>query len=202
MSCARYVLVRVMLDPGGVRCGGATWLVLRVSCRGELGDFGRCRRNKLAVGVGVAMQAPTTVWRLGEEHPRPVGKTRIICGLGNEPGEFRDHRKLFSPHHSVGPPCGFTGRRHLGRNTRAFPVPVAPADGRSVHQMAAAAPPASPSAPPIRLTYLARTLSLYPGRTTFVDGHELHVPPPSSSTRCPSRSAGGSASCSYRRSPW
>ena len=95
MSCARYVLVRVMLDPGGVRCGRATWLVLRVSCRGELGDFGRCRRNKLAVGVGVAMQAPTTVRRLGEEHPRPVGKTRIICGLGNEPGEFRDHRKLF-----------------------------------------------------------------------------------------------------------
>jgi hypothetical protein len=70
-----------------------------------------------------------------------------------------------TPHHSVGPPYGFTGRRQLGRNTRAFPVPVVPADGRSVHQTAAVAPPASPSAPPVRPTYLARTLSLYPGRT-------------------------------------
>src|SRR6476659_5596612 len=77
------------------RCGArrATWLMLCVSY-GESGDFGSCCCNELAVGVGVAMQAPTTVRRLGEEPPRPVGNARITRGLGNEPGEFRDHRKL------------------------------------------------------------------------------------------------------------
>ena len=30
------------------------------------------------------MEAPTTVRRLGEEHPRPVGKARVTRGLGNE----------------------------------------------------------------------------------------------------------------------
>jgi hypothetical protein len=61
---------------------------LRVWCGGECGYFGACRRDELAVGVGLTMQAPTTVRCLGEEHPRPVGNARITGGLGNEPGEF------------------------------------------------------------------------------------------------------------------
>jgi hypothetical protein len=48
------------------------------------------------------MQAPTTVRRLGEEHPRPIGHVRVTRGFGNEPGEFRDHRELLVPVESAG----------------------------------------------------------------------------------------------------
>ena len=70
---------------------------LRAWCGGECGDFGACRRDELAVGVGLTMQAPTTVRCLGEEHPRPVGNARITGGLGNESGEFRYHCELLVP---------------------------------------------------------------------------------------------------------
>ena len=56
---------------------------LRVWCGGQCGDFGACRRDELAVGVGLTMQAPTTVRCLGEEHPRPVGYARITGGASS-----------------------------------------------------------------------------------------------------------------------
>jgi len=117
----------ILLVP--LRVERATWLVLRVSRGGEFGDFGSCRRNKLAVGVGVAVQAPTTIWRLGEEHPRPVGNARITRGLGNEPREFRDHRELLVPVESAGV------REHLHPDMRVAAIHIAQhAGGNLVHE--------------------------------------------------------------------
>src|SRR5215204_3010508 len=84
--------------PAG-HAGRPVLLVLR---GGELGDFGPCRRDEFVVGMRVAMQAPTTVRCLGEEHPRPVGNARVACGFGDEPGEFGYHRELLVPVESAG----------------------------------------------------------------------------------------------------
>src|SRR6476646_3655873 len=113
------------------RCGlgRARWLVLRISRSGESSDFGPCCCNELAVGVGLAMQAPTTVRRLGEEHPRPIGNARITRGLGNEPGEFRDHRKLLVAVESP------SIREHLNADMRVAAIHIGQhAGGDLVHE--------------------------------------------------------------------
>jgi hypothetical protein len=100
-------------------------VALGISCGGECGDFGPCRGDQLAVGVGVAMQAPPTVRCLGEQHPCAVGNTRIPRRLANEPGEFRDHRELLVPVQSAG-----VGE-HLHPDVRAAAVHVGQNDTRT-----------------------------------------------------------------------
>mgnify|MGYP003694486871 CR=1 FL=1 len=87
--------------------------MVSVRARGVAGATRLVRRRVPAISARAAATSSLLVWAwpcrpqppfgcLGEEHPRPVGNARITRGLGNEPGEFRDHRELLVPVESAG----------------------------------------------------------------------------------------------------
>jgi hypothetical protein len=54
----------------------------------ELRPSGRC---DVGTGVGVPVDAPAAVGRLGDEHPGALGQCPVAGGGGNDLGEFLDH---------------------------------------------------------------------------------------------------------------
>jgi hypothetical protein len=63
----------------------------------KLRDLGASRRHQLGVGVSVPVQTPSTLGRLGQENPRPVGQGRIRAGNGYEVGELAHDCQLLVP---------------------------------------------------------------------------------------------------------
>src|SRR5215217_2946628 len=57
----------------------------------ELRASGRC---DVGTGVGVPVDAPAALGRLGEKHPGALGQCRVAGGGGNNLGELSDHAQL------------------------------------------------------------------------------------------------------------
>src|SRR6266705_6665743 len=62
----------------------------------QAGDLCPGGSHQLLVGVGVAVEAPTSVWRLGQQHPGPAGQPRVTGGLGGDAGQLLDHGELLA----------------------------------------------------------------------------------------------------------
>ena len=62
----------------------------------QAGDLGPGGGHQLLVGVGVAVQAPTSVGRLGQQHPGPAGQPRVTGGVGGDAGQLLDHGQLLA----------------------------------------------------------------------------------------------------------
>src|ERR1700730_6287333 len=66
--------------------GNAPALLSAQLSSGSLGD--------VRVGVGVAVEAPSTVWGLVDEDPGAVGEARVAGGGGDDVGHLPDHPQL------------------------------------------------------------------------------------------------------------